>query len=134
MENTDETDPVWPGFAWRLRSALERVEPPIIVPRYGALRGPRPSRLTRIALALAIAGIAGLTTVAATGSTNPSVWRQRIVTTLQSSPEATPTSESREGGSSGAAGPRHAATPQRSAEPEHSPGPSDSPEPHPGGE
>lgn len=128
MANTDEADLVWPGFSWQLRAALARVEPRIAIPRYAALPPARPLRVTRIALALSLAGIAALTAAAAAGSTNPTVWQQRIVTTLQSSPAATPSTESRGGRSSGAAVPKHPATPEHSEEPRPSPEPSESPE------
>ncbi len=91
MPKTDR-DPLGPSFQWRLRSALDRIEPGHPTPRYATVstRALSPLRFTRLALASGVAGILALTAFAATGSANPAVWTQRIVTTIQPNPTAEP--------------------------------------------
>jgi hypothetical protein len=97
MPKTDR-DPLGPSFQWRLRSALDRIEPPPSAPRYATAspRAARPPRFARVALASGVTGILALTAFAATGSANPAVWTQRIVTTIKPIPvvvEPSPTPE-----------------------------------------
>jgi len=97
MPKTDR-DPLGPSFQWRLRSALDRIEPGRSTPRYATAspRVARPLRFTRVALASGVTGILALTAFAATGSANPAVWTQRIVTTIKPIPvvvEPSPTPE-----------------------------------------
>jgi hypothetical protein len=93
-----ERDPLGPSFQWRIRSALDRIEPPPSAPRYATAspRAARPLRFARVGLASGITGILALTAFAATGSANPAVWTQRIVTTIKPIPvvvEPSPTPE-----------------------------------------
>lgn len=96
MPKTDH-DPLGPSFQWRLRSALDRIEPGHATPRYAdpSTRALSPLRFTRLALASGVAGILALSAFAATGSANPAVWTQRIVGTIRPSPvvEPSPTPE-----------------------------------------
>jgi hypothetical protein len=87
-----ERDPLGPSFQWRLRSALDRIEPGHATARYAepSTRALSPLRFTRLALASGVAGILALTAFAATGSANPAVWTQRIVGTIRPSPIAEP--------------------------------------------
>lgn len=83
-----ERDPLGPSFQWRIRSALDRIEPPPSAPRYAIAspRAARPLRFARVGLASGITGILALSAFAATGSANPAVWTQRIVTTIRPIP------------------------------------------------
>ena len=120
----------------RLREELDRVEPSFSSPRYLAAH-PRPVawRLAPAVLAVAMLGMLGLT--AYSGSPNPVVWTERVVTVIQSTqaspspnqapeqhrdtPRANPTNASD----------RHESPePAESPEPHESPKPSESPEPH----
>jgi hypothetical protein len=99
MPKTDK-DPLGPGFAWRLRNELDRVQPLYSSPRYlspSAVVRVAAWRLAPVVLAVALTGILGLTAWAATGSTNPAVWTERVVTVIHpalpsptSEPAATP--------------------------------------------
>ena len=84
MRSTD--DPLGPGFEWRLRHAMDRVQPRFSSPRYAALsaRSRRPWRLAPIALAAAMAGVLALSAYAATGSANPVEWTRQAVTVIES--------------------------------------------------
>lgn len=97
MPKTDN-EPLGPQFESRLRMELDRVRPRFSSPRYLAAGGHRVGswRLAPAGLAVGIAGILTLSAYAATGSANPAVWTQRIVTTIQPSPapEASPTQTS----------------------------------------
>lgn len=130
MPNTD-LDPIGDRFKWRLRSELNRITPRYSPPRY--LAAPRrragPWRFAPAGLALGLVGMLGLTAYAATGSPNPVVWTQQIVTRMgpngsESSPAAEPSSEP---------APRlvapEAPSPNRESEPTSRPQPSQSPEP-----
>src|SRR5712691_5264350 len=78
-------DPMGPGFEWRLKAALDRVRPPLSVPRYQlAAAGVRTLRLAPFALAAAAAALVALSATAATGSPNPVVWTERATTTIES--------------------------------------------------
>jgi hypothetical protein len=97
MPKTDR-DPLGPSFQWRLRSALDRIEAPPSTPRYAtaSARTARPLRFARVGLVSGLTGILALTAFAATGSANPAVWTQRIVTTIKPIPvvvEPSPTPE-----------------------------------------
>ena len=88
-----EGDPLGPGFDWRLSVELNRVRPRWSSPRY--LNAPPHRvgawRLAPVGLVAGVIGILALSAYAATGSANPVVWEQRIVTTIQPImvPEAT---------------------------------------------
>lgn len=80
-----EGDPLGRGFEWRLRAELDRVRPRWSSPRY--LNAPPHRvgawRLAPAGLVVGVVGILALSAYAATGSANPVVWEQRIVTTIQ---------------------------------------------------
>lgn len=83
MPRTD-TDPLGDGLKRRLRAELDRVQPPFSSPRYLSSSRHRVAvwRVAPAALAAAIVGMLGLTAYAATGSPNPVVWTQHIVTRI----------------------------------------------------
>ncbi len=97
MSKTD--DLLGPGFVWRLRAALDRVQPPHSAPRYLSVtpRGALRTVFLRAAPAVAV-GVAGLmlTAYAATGSPNPVIWTQNAasaITSITHAPEPIPTAE-----------------------------------------
>ena len=128
-----KTDPdlFGPGFVGRLRQALDRIEPPRGEPRYLSM-GSRPRRLsalrlTPFAMAIGLTGILGLTAWAATGSTDPAVWTNRVETVIgTSAPTAAPSPAAipPDNEQSGPAAPLLKASPTPSERPE----PSDLPE------
>ncbi|HKB18290.1 MAG TPA: hypothetical protein VKF28_04590 [Candidatus Dormibacteraeota bacterium] len=88
-----ERDPLGPTFARRLRFELDRVQPPWSSPRYlGPARRFGAWRVAPAALAIALTSLLGLTAFAATGSANPAVWTERVVTVIHPAPP-TPTPE-----------------------------------------
>ena len=96
MRKTDG-DPLGPGFDWRLRAALDKVEPLFSAPRYQTAPRFNVWRLAPAGVALASMLLLALTAAAATGSADPAVWTQRATTTIQSvghPPEASPSPES----------------------------------------
>ena len=133
-----KTDPETLGqdFAAQLRQALDRIQPPGGPPRYLSMAeaGRLSSlRLAPFALAIALTGILGLTAWAATGSTNPSVWTNRVETVIApTSPAAapSPTGAPPEKQRSAPAAPARQPSPAPSQRPEptNSPEPSESPE------
>lgn len=91
-------NPLGPGFEWRLRAALDRVQPPHHAPRYLSVT-PRRALQTAImratpAVAVGLAGLL-LTAYAATGSPNPVIWTQNAASAITSitHPEPSPTAE-----------------------------------------
>jgi len=128
-------DPMGPGFEWRLKAALDRVTPPLSVPRYQlAAAGVRTLRLAPFALAAAATALVALSATAATGSPNPVVWTERATTTIESvghgpatvnSPEPSPNVSPRSSQGAPAAPSTH--QPEHNASP--SPEPSESREP-----
>ena len=152
-----ERELLGPGFERRLKAALDKVVPPsplLASARYrtGATR--RMSRAWRFAPALVAVGAAAMaiSATAATGSPNPSVWRDRAGTVFQSvshlpgtspkaaqsakPPKASPASQgtgpSHSTPSSGhQTEPKESPEPTVRAEPTHrpEPTPSESPEP-----
>ena len=130
-----KTDPETFGadFSARLRQEMDRIEPPGGTPRYISMAGAgrlSALRLAPFALAIALTGILGLTAWAATGSTNPSVWTNRVETVIAPpspaagpSPTGTPPEKQR---SAPAAPPRQASpVPSERPEPTNSPEPED---------
>lgn len=84
---------------WRLRAALDRVQPPHSTPRYQSAHpaGTLRSAIFRAAplLAVAVAGLL-MTAYAATGSPNPVIWTQNAASAISSvtrGPEPSPTAE-----------------------------------------
>jgi hypothetical protein len=135
-----EDDPLGRRFDTRLRAELDRVQPRWSSPRYLAPARIRAWRLAPAALAVALTGLLGITAYAATGSANPAVWTERVVTVIHPAlPSSTP--ESTQPPIVPRAGPPvapiHAATPEptekaeptEQPEPTNRPEPSDSPEP-----
>jgi len=97
MPKTD--DPLGPGFEWRLRAALDPVQPPNSTPRYQSVTalGGMHAALRHVApvVAIAVAGLL-LTAYAATGSPNPVIWTQNAASAINSithGPEASPAAE-----------------------------------------
>src|SRR6267378_2880084 len=80
-----ESDPLGRSFEWRLSNELNRVRPRWSSPRYLDATPHRVGawRLAPAALVAGVIGILALSAFAATGSANPVVWEQRIVTTIQ---------------------------------------------------
>lgn len=151
MPRTDQ-DPLGPGFEWRLRHALNRVQPRFSTPRYASRPAPavRSWRLAPAALGLALVGMLSLSAYAATGSANPAVWTRQAVNVIQSAGHASPATPAPEdtpppvkasphsvGGASPSHAPEQESTPRpepsESPEPASSPEPSESPEPGSGG-
>jgi hypothetical protein len=98
-------DPLGPSFEWRLRAALNRVQPPYSPPRYQSVTalGTLRTALLRAAPAVAVAVVALLLTAfAATGSPNPVIWTQNAASAITSIthqeqiPTAEPTSPPQE--------------------------------------
>jgi len=97
MPKTD--DLLGRGFEFRLRAALDRVQPPGSAPRYLSVTATATLRtaLWRATPAVAV-GVAGLllTAYAATGSPNPVIWTQNAASAINSmthTPETSPTAE-----------------------------------------
>jgi cell division septation protein DedD len=137
MPRTDQ-DPIGEGFKWRLRAELNRV-----VPRYSSPRYASPTarhllgawRIAPVGLSAGVVGILALTAYAATGSPNPVVWTERIVTTVQPNvtTEASPSPAPSPPPSEPAEAPPAAAPPAHDAEPTPEPSerPESSPQPEP---
>lgn len=125
MQKT-ERDPLGPGFGRRLRRELDRIQPVHSLPRY-ATRHRRPLRLAPIALAGGIAGILALTAFAATGSPNPAVWTQRVMTVIEANSTSSPGSDEHRSGPP--AGQTQAPEREASPEPSEKPEPAESPKP-----
>jgi hypothetical protein len=86
-------NPLGPGFEWRLRAVLDRVQPPHTAPRYLSATATRTLRtvIGRAAPVVAV-GVA----YAATGSPNPVIWTQNAASAINSvthAPEPIPTAE-----------------------------------------
>jgi hypothetical protein len=84
-----ERELLGPGFERRLKAALDKVVPPsplLASARYRMSAPRRIGRAWRFAPALVAAGAAvmAISATAATGSPNPSVWRDRAGTVFQS--------------------------------------------------
>jgi len=141
MPKTDH-DPLGPRFDRMLRAELHRVRPLYSSPRY--LSEPHPRirmwRFAPVALAVSLAGILALSAFVATGSANPAVWTERVVTVIESNPTPTPEASPVQPKAAPQAAPTHtpdhqapatAEPPERSEAPEPSetPEPARSPEP-----
>ena len=91
MPKTDD-DSLGPVLQRRLRRELDRVQPRFSSPRY--LSHPRQHvgtwRFAPVALAVSLAGILALSAFVATGSANPVVWTQRVVTVIEANPTQNP--------------------------------------------
>ena len=92
MPKTDD-DALGPALERRLRRELNRVQPRFSSPRYASAAHPRVRtwRLAPVALGVSLVSILALSAFVATGSANPVVWTQRVVTVIESNPP--PTSE-----------------------------------------
>ena len=130
-----EDNPLGPHFTYRLRAALDAIQPRFSQPRYLHPLGARPWRFAPAALAIGIAGILGLTAYAATGSANPAVWTERAKTVIEAPPSPTPESKPTPPQAAPPPAPpaRQAPTAAPSERPESSssPEPRESPEPSP---
>lgn len=124
-----EGDQLGPGFEHRLRSELDRVHPRSTAPRY-ATAPPRVGgwRFAPVALVISVAGMVALAAFVTTGSTNPVVWTERVVTAIHSEPTAAPPATEEHHGEPAAAPKRESEQPS-SAEPTERAEPSDRPRP-----
>ena len=140
MPGADENT-LGPAFESRLRDELDGVRPLYSYPRYAAGR-PRAIglRLAPVALAISLVAILSVSAFAATGSPNPAVWTQRVITVInsaQSSPNPPAPTEHGFPGAEGtdspepseSAEPKESPEPAEAAEPAESPAPRESPEP-----
>lgn len=143
-----EGDPLGPGFAHRLRLELDRVRPRYSEPRYATIAPRRVGvwRLAPVALVISVGALVALTASVATGSTNPVVWTEEVVTKIHSEPATLPsaTPDDRPGPPAAAAPAARAPVRSSSAAPtqqqqgqpsdqphdSESPEPRESPEPH----
>jgi len=126
MPKTDD-DALGPALERRLRRELNRVQPRFSSPRYASAAHPRVRtwRLAPVALGVSLVSILALSGFVATGSANPVVWTERVVTVIESNPP--PTSEPSP--AQPKAAPREGSEtpePGRTPEPTESPEPSDS--------
>src|SRR5438309_5881562 len=148
-----ERELLGPGFERRLKAALDKVVPPsplLASARYRMAAPRRVGRPWRFAPALVAAGAAvmAISATAATGSPNPSVWRDRAGTVFQSvthlpgvSPKAVQSAKPPKVTPAGqGTGPSHATPPAthepqprptERPEPTEGPEPTDRPEPSP---
>jgi len=83
------SDQLGPDFDERLQAELDRFTPPTPLPEKArfSLRQPRYRRFGRMQLAVTMAGVLAVMTVAAASAasgTDPSTWPQRAVTTVES--------------------------------------------------
>ena len=92
MPKTDD-DALGPALERRLRRELNRVQPRFSSPRYASAAHARVRawRVAPVALGVSLVSILALSAFVATGSANPVVWTQRVVTVIESNPP--PTSE-----------------------------------------
>jgi len=127
------TDQLGPSFEKRLRAELDRSKPTTLRPasaRYSRI-SPGYGRLRFLKTAVAVAAALALATVAASatsGSPNPSVWKERALTTVQKVTQTAPPSPTPEPPKASPIQPAPAAQPEPSEAPEpnhESPEPSD---------
>lgn len=85
-----EGDPLGPGFVWRLRMVLDRVEPRFSTPRYLDPHPVRSWRLAPKALMVGVTGVLVLTLFAASSKSTPGDIEHRILTTIQANQAPTP--------------------------------------------
>ena len=141
-----ERELLGPGFDRRLKAALDKVVPPSPLLASARFRSGAPRRINRawrFAPALVATGAAAMaiTATAATGSPNPSVWRDRAGSVFQSvghfsgsaSPKAVQSAKPPKASPAGqGTGPSHATPPsthQPQPKPTERPEPTDSPQP-----
>jgi len=141
---TTDGDSLGPTLQRRLRRELDRVQPRFSPPRYRSAAPPevRTWRFAPAALGVSLVGILALSAFLATGSANPVVWTQRVVTVIESNPTPTPEASPVQPKAAPQAGPaqaprhqapvtsqppEHSETPEsgRNSEPSESPEPSD---------
>lgn len=117
-------DPFGDDFIRRLSAELTGVRPPSSTPRYLSTPTHRIAawRLAPAGLAAGVIGLLGVTAYAATGSPNPVVWTQQIVTKIEptTAPEPKPVTTTTE-----APEPREAPQPTERAEPTERPEPAE---------
>jgi len=129
MPKTDD-DSLGPVLERRLRRELDRVQPRFSSPRYLSHPGQFVGtwRFAPVALAVSLGGILALTASVATGSANPVVWTQRVVTVIEANPTPNPQPSPVERKAAPPAVPSHqpeheAPSASKSAEPAESPEP-----------
>ena len=135
MPKTDG-DPLGPEFERHLRGQLDRVQPRFSSPRYLAGAGRPALRLAPAVLVLSLVAILGLSAYVATGSPNPVVWTEHVVTVIHPNPASpTPSASPQEQRGGTVATPsqdqNHKTTPEPAdrAEPTERPEPAGQPEP-----
>ena len=141
MPKTDD-DALGPALERRLRRELNRVQPRFSSPRYASVAHPRVRmwRLAPVMLGVSLVSILALSGFVATGSANPVVWTQRVVTVIESNPPPTSEPSPAQPKAAPPAGAAHTPEPQAPAtsepregsetpEPGRTPEPTESPEP-----
>ena len=141
MPKTDD-DALGPALERRLRRELNRVQPRFSSPRYASAAHPRVRmwRLAPVMLGVSLVSILALSGFVATGSANPVVWTQRVVTVIESNPPPTSEPSPAQPKAAPPAGAAHTPEHQASAtsepregsetpEPGRTPEPTESPEP-----
>ena len=137
-----EDDPLGPGFVRRLRGELDGIRPRPSSPRYVTQGGPVRLRIAPAVLAVSLVAILALSLFAATGSPNPVVWSERVVTVIHpndANPSPTATPEEHRGAPAATPGeednhnsspePSERPEPTKPSEPTEQPEPTDGPEP-----
>ena len=125
MPSPEDDDGLSPELKFRLRAAMNRVQPVHSSPRYVAVKPHQALlRLAPAALAASVVGILALSGYVGTGSANPVVWTEHVVTVV-TQPRPAPTS---------APAPEHhrsgpQAAPSEGSGHHDSPGPTEKPEP-----
>jgi hypothetical protein len=117
------TDQLGPAFDRRLRAELDRFRPPTPRPEMArfSLTPARSRWLVALRPAIAVGAALALRSVAASaasGSPNPSVWKQRVVTTVEEVTQGAQPSPTPEQEKTPAAQPAPAAQPEPSEAPE----------------
>ena len=132
---TTDGDSLGPTLRWRLHRELDRVQPRFSPPRYRSA-GPslvRTWRFAPAALGVSLVSILALSAFLATGSANPVVWTQHVVTVIESNPTPSPEASPVQPKAAPQVGPVHVPqhqAPVTSQPPEHS----ETPEPRPSSE
>ena len=137
-----EDDPLGPALVRRLRGELDSIRPRSSSPRYLTQGGPVRLRIAPAVLAVSLVAILALSLFAATGSPNPVVWTERVVTVIHPNaatptPSATPqehrgappATPSQQGEHNSSPEPSERAEPTEQPEPTGRPEPAESPEP-----
>jgi uncharacterized membrane protein YgcG len=116
-------DPLGPDLTARLKAELDRVEPRHTSPRYlSSPMRPLTFRLAPALLAASVIGILALSAFVATGSPNPVVWGERVVTVLQPGAPSSDDDHTVPGATPSHSPERESPEPTETAEPQETPG------------